>query len=222
VIVHNVAQLSPEWRALRCGRLTASRAADILATTKGGTEAAARRDLRLQLVLERLTGEPEQNDFQNAAMARGVEKEPAARAAYEALTGYLVTPVGFVTHDTLMAGCSPDGMIGDWEGCVEIKCPKSATHLSYLEDKAEAIPPNYTAQLLHTLWITGAPWADLFSFDDRFPSSLQCCRRRLVRNDGLIAEYQRLVVTFLAEVEAKIVAMKEWQPATKELSHASV
>jgi hypothetical protein len=47
-------QRSPEWFAARLGRLTGSRAADMLATIKSG-EAAARRDLRVQLVVERLT-----------------------------------------------------------------------------------------------------------------------------------------------------------------------
>ena len=49
-------QRSEEWRTLRLGRLTASRAADVLATIKSG-EAAARCDYRLQLVVERLTGQ---------------------------------------------------------------------------------------------------------------------------------------------------------------------
>ena len=48
-------QRTPAWFAARAGRLTASRAKDMLAAIKTG-EAAARRDLRIQLVVERLTG----------------------------------------------------------------------------------------------------------------------------------------------------------------------
>ena len=56
-IVLDVAQRSPEWFAARCGRVTSTAAADMLATIKSG-EAAARRDLRTRLVCERLTGIP--------------------------------------------------------------------------------------------------------------------------------------------------------------------
>ena len=79
-------QRTPEWKAARVGRLTASRAKDVLATIKSG-EAAARRDYRLQLVCERLTGEPQDSTFVNADMERGTELEPMAFAAYEGVTG---------------------------------------------------------------------------------------------------------------------------------------
>ena len=48
------AQRSEAWHLARLGRLTGSRAADMLARIKTG-EAAARRDLRTQLVCERVT-----------------------------------------------------------------------------------------------------------------------------------------------------------------------
>ena len=51
-------QGSPEWFAVRCGRATASRFSDVLATIKSG-EAASRRNYKAQLVCERLTGVPE-------------------------------------------------------------------------------------------------------------------------------------------------------------------
>ena len=201
-------QLTDEWRIARIGMFTASRAADMLATTQKGTEAAARRDLRLQLALERLTGQPQGDDFQNAAMLRGVEKEPAAFDAYEALTGHMAHKVGFVAHDTLMAGCSPDGAIGDWDGILEVKCPKSATHLSYWKDKV--IPKDYIAQITHALWITGAKWASFVSYDDRFPPpKLPIFHIRMERNESTIQEYGAKAIAFLAEVDAEVAQLKE-------------
>jgi hypothetical protein len=110
--LHYVDQRTPEWFALRLGRLTASDAKDMLATIKSG-EAAARRDLRMRLVCERLTGQAvEDTTFQNADMQRGIDLEPEARRAYEARTGQLVdTRVGFMSRDDCAAGCSPDGVI---------------------------------------------------------------------------------------------------------------
>src|SRR6185295_6009416 len=103
-------QRSPEWFAARLGRLTGSRAGDMMATIKSG-EAASRRDLRLQLVLERLTGTVQDDGYVSADMRRGIAREPAALAAYEVATGHLVQTTGFLQHDTLPAGCSLDGHV---------------------------------------------------------------------------------------------------------------
>jgi len=92
-------QRSDAWFQSRAGRLTGSRAADVLATIKSG-EAAARRDYRMQLVTERLTGQPQDDGggFVNAAMQRGVELEPKARLAYESITGNVAGQTGFLAH----------------------------------------------------------------------------------------------------------------------------
>lgn len=197
-------QRTPEWYAARLGNLSGSVAADMLATIKSG-EAAKRRDLRVRLVTERLTGQAQEDGFTSDAMRRGIEKEPDAFAAYEQLTGLMAWPVGFLAHDTLRAGCSPDGMIDDYAGIIELKCPKSATHLDYL--KAGRAPSTYLPQITHNLWITGAAWCDFVSFDDRFPSALQTIRYRVNRADVDIAAYETAAVAFLAEVDAEVASL---------------
>lgn len=196
-------QRSAEWFAARAGRLTGSVAADMLATIKSG-EAAARRDLRARLVVERLTGEPQEDGYVNAAMQRGIDKEPEALAAYEAL-GHLTRRTGFLRHDGLMVGCSLDADVDDFEGIVELKCPKSATHLSYL--RGSGLPAQYRPQVLHNLWITGARWCDFVSFDDRFPPALRLFVVRVERDDKLEAElaaYEAAALKFLSEVELEV------------------
>lgn len=192
-------QRTDEWRQARVGMLTASCAADMMATIKTG-EAAARRDLRLRLVVERLTGQSQEDGYVNAAMQRGIDKECDALAAYEALTGNLVSPVGFLAHDTLPTGCSPDGQIDNFTGLLELKCPKSATHLSYLRTPGR-VPKEYLHQIVHALWITGAQWCDFLSFDDRFPLPLQTFYVRVPRNETDLTAYEIMVRSFLAEVE---------------------
>jgi hypothetical protein len=120
-------QRTPEWHAARLGVLTGSRASDAFAVLKKGGESTSRRNLRLQLVLERLTGQSQESGYVTAAMERGILLEPDACAAYEAETGVLVTSVGFIAHDTLAAGCSPDGLTED--GLIEIKCPGAASRV---------------------------------------------------------------------------------------------
>lgn len=198
MIVVTTDQRTPEWYAARVGKLTASRACDMLATIKNG-EAAARRDLRTQLVVERLTGEPQEDGYVSKEMQRGVDMESDAFAAYEAVTGELARPVGFLAHDTLAAGCSPDGEIDGFRGTLELKCPKSATHLKYL--RSRKVPSDYLAQITHALWITGAEWCDFVSFDDRFPAALRLFRVRVERSSVDLVAYELAVVLFLAEVD---------------------
>lgn len=198
-------QRSPEWFAARLGRLTGSRAADMLATIKTG-EAAARRDLRVQLVCERLTQTLQEDAFVNAAMQRGIDCEPLAFSAYESLTGNVAHRTGFLAHNTLAIGCSLDGHVGDFAGILEVKCPKSATHLGYL--KSNKVPPAYLPQITHNLWVTGAAWCDFLSFDDRFPPELQTVLIRHDRNEQEIASYALAATLFLAEVAAEVDAVK--------------
>lgn len=197
-------QRTPEWFAARLGRITASRACDIVAAIKSG-EAAARRDYRLQLVCERMTGQSQEDGYINADMQRGIDLEPAAFAAYESVTGQMAARVGFLCHTELMAGASPDGVIGDFDGLIELKCPKSATHLKYL--KAGGVPADYLPQVLHQLWITGAAYVDFVSYDPRFPEPLQLFVARLERADAPIADYEAKALAFLAEVERDVLAV---------------
>lgn len=194
-------QRSPAWFTARLGRLTGSRAGDMLATVLHG-EAAKRRDLRLQLVLERLTGTSQEDRYVSPEMRRGALREPHAVAAYEARTGRVTRTPGFISHNALMVGCSPDGLIGDGDGVVEIKCPKAATHLRYLQ--GGTVPLDCLPQIVHTLWLTGAPWCDFVSFHPDFPPDLQTVLVRYERNSAEIAAYAQVAGIFLDEVDAEL------------------
>lgn len=206
--VYHIPQRCEQWHALRCGKLTGSGAQAVIQERKRGTgELAKRSELRQRLVVERLTGVAA-NDlpYLPKDMQHGVDTEPLAVAAYEAERGELVTRVGFVEHDTLMAGCSPDGCVGNWDGAIEVKCPASATHWDYL--KGNTIPEEYYGQLLHTLWITGAPWVDFVSYDPRFlDESKRLFIQRLKRNDELLTAYGLAVSLFLSEVDKEVEAL---------------
>lgn len=198
MIVHDVDQRSPEWAAIRLGKLTGSCAAEMMATIKSG-EAASRRNLRVRLVLERVTGRSQESGYVSAAMQAGIDRELDAFATYEALTGRLLTSTGFIAHDTLMAGCSLDGHVGDFEGIIEAKSPLPATHLDYV--KSGTIPGDYYKQIIHGLWITGAQWCDWLSYNPDFPEPLRVKLVRVHRDEAQIKSYELLARIFLAEVE---------------------
>ena len=198
-------QRTPEWFAARLGCITASRACDIVATIKSG-EAAARRDYRTQLVCELLTGQPQEDGYTSVDMQRGLDLEAEAFAAYEMQTGRMASRVGFLRHTEWRAGASPDGVIGDFDGLIELKVPKSATHLKYL--RAGVVPADYMPQLTHQLWISGAPYVDFVSYDPRWPAKFQVFIARLHRDEAAIAEYERKALAFLAEVEREVAAVQ--------------
>lgn len=190
-------QGTQEWFQARCGLATASRFKDILATIKSG-EAASRRNYRAQLVCERLTGVI-QDAYQNEAMRWGTDNEPFARIAYEA-SGNIVQEIGFIKHETLMAGASPDGFVGD-DGAVEIKCPNTATHIDTL---LNGMPTDHIPQVQGQMWITGRAWIDFISYDPRLPENMQLHVQRIERNEEYIKTLEKEVTKFLAEVDQTI------------------
>lgn len=198
--VINAEQRSPEWLKARAGRLTGSRAALVTVKGKGDKESIQRRDYRLQLVSERITGEAQENFYFNSDMQRGIDLEPVAFARYESLTGELVRRTGFLSHNELMIGCSLDGDIGEFSGIIELKCPKMATHLGYLGNPASLIN-EYQNQVAHNLWVTGAAFCDLISFDDRLPRSKQMLRARVERYNAGLDDYIAAATAFLLEVD---------------------
>ncbi len=199
-------QRSEPWYAARAGKLTGSVASEMLARLKGGAEGAGRRNLRLRLVLERITGKPQENGFQSAAMLQGIEREAAARAAYECLTQSIVTETGFVLHNEHQAGASLDGHVGDFEGLIELKSPLPATHLDYL--RTGKVPGDYLKQVTHGLWVTGAQWCDWMSYQPDFPERLQTKLVRVNRADVDIYGYEREALAFLDEVAAEVEAIR--------------
>jgi hypothetical protein len=203
VTLIHCAQRSPEWHEARLGRLTGSCVGDAFAKLKSGGEAASRRNLRTQLVLERITGKAQESGYVSADMERGVLLEADAAAAYEAETGQLVQFVGFVAHDELMAGCSPDGLTDD--GLIEIKCPKAATHLDYVRG---ALPLEYELQMVHALWLTGRAWADFVSFHPDFPPELRLKVTRLFARDVDLKAHELNVRLFLDEVAKEEAAVR--------------
>ena len=145
--------------------------------------------------------------YQNAAMVWGTETEPKARAAYEAETGSLVEGVGFVPHPTItMSGASPDGLVGE-EGGVEIKCPNTATHIETILGEEPA--KKYYDQMQWQMACTGRKWCDFVSYDPRMPEHLKLLVKRVERNDVYIAELEREVSQFLAEVDDKVKKLNE-------------
>jgi hypothetical protein len=173
----------------------------MMARIKSG-EAAARRNLRIGMGLERITGKPYERAFSSRYTDQGIETEPLGIAAYEARTGNIVERTGFLSCDSILAGCSLDGHINGFEGIIEAKSPESATHYAYL--KTREIPEDYRWQCVHNMWVSNAQWCDFVSFDPSFPVDLQFLCVRLMRNAVDMTSYELAATIFLAEVQVEV------------------
>jgi putative phage-type endonuclease len=205
-------QGTAEWLQERCGKVTASRIADLMAKTRSGW-GASRANYAAQLVAERLTGCVTPS-FTNAAMIHGTETEPEARRAYEFFIDRDVQQVGFIPHPEIEnAGASPDGLIGD-DGLLELKAPQTATHIDTL--LSGAIPDKYYKQMQFQMACTGREWCDFASYDNRLPERMRLFVKRVERDAEAIAEIETEVRAFLAEIDETVARLIEQYEEEKE------
>jgi hypothetical protein len=176
-------QLSMEWRKLRAGNITASKAADVLTENKSKRphyswapkwlSRTAGRYL-MQLVAERASGVfADRGATHQMRYGQQWEDEARVRAKHELWREHgeeLQLPVGelaYIPHpDYPEIGCSPDfGVSEDTLG--EIKCPIDGSR------HVEAILPGDFLELEHrpqvqfSLWVTGRQYYKIVSYDHR-------------------------------------------------------
>jgi putative phage-type endonuclease len=198
-------QRSPEWFEYRLGRVTGSVAAAVWDTKKDKSPTAEWAKLQDKLLAERLTGMNDDDIFVNYEMQRGIDLEPVARRALGKKIGAKISETGFLAHKDLMIGASLDGDIEDFQGVVELKCPKTTTHLKYIEGKG--LPDQYEGQLYHNLYVTQADTLFFASFDDRLPPHLQLFVVERKAKDLPIEEYATRLNKFLAQLEERHQAL---------------
>ena len=199
-------QRSPEWYAIRCGKVTASKVNDIMTKVKSGGYGASRDNYMADIICERLTGKPT-GGFTSDSMQWGVDNEAAARKEYGNITFNDVTEIGFVEHPVLkMAGCSPDGLVST-DGLIEIKCPNTNTHIDTLLSKK--IDKKYNCQMQMQMDCTDRKWCDYVSYDPRLPEGMRIVIIRVNRDEEFLKLMRAEIKFFNDEVEKKIQQLKK-------------
>jgi hypothetical protein len=176
--IHDVAQRSPEWHALRLGKPTASEFHKII-TPKTGKLSAQARKFACRLIAERLLNEPLDLLDGIEAVERGKAMEPDAVAQYEFVEEIETQPVGFVTTDDGLVGASPDRMIVGAPAGLEVKCPLLPTHIGYWLDGPG---DEYRPQVQGQLWVAEFEWLDFYSYHPQ----MEPVRLRTQRDDAYI------------------------------------
>jgi predicted phage-related endonuclease len=119
-----------------------------------------------------------------------------------------VKEVGFIDHPTIaMSGASPDGMIAEGEGILEIKCPIETTHTTTL--MTDKVPSKYIPQIQWQMAVTGASFAHFVSYNPNFPDNMVLFVKQLDRDDEYIKMLVDEILTFLKEVDNTIIKLKE-------------
>ena len=200
-------QGSESWFKARMGKITASKLADLMRKTKYG-ESTYKTRLRMELAIERITGKSASDNFMNQAMKNGVEREPDARLLFEAITGKEVALCGSFDHpEVVNTSASPDGLIRGENAVLELKCPTHVTHAkNLLSDK---MPKNYEYQVQWQIACTESEYAYFASYHPDFPPELRLKYIRVEKDDKLIAEIEKEVREFDAEVEDLITKIKK-------------
>ena len=200
-IIRGIVQGSPEWMALRVGRIGGSRIADLLTEGRKGDESLIRRKYKNELIRERLTGR-KIDTYKTPAMQRGIDLEPMARAWYEVRNNVFVDQVAIVLHPTIEGGqCSPDGIVESTNSLIEIKVPNPENHLDNILTDGKQLEQYIDQCMWQLACMPEKEYCDLVSFDPEMPDHLQGFVKRIYRDDEYIKEMEDKVILFLQEVE---------------------
>jgi len=200
-------QGSEEWFKARLGKISGSRLGDVMRKTKWG-ESTYKERLRIELAIERITGKSASNVVMNQAMRDGVEREPDARALFEAVTGKEVKEVGSFDHPTIAnTSSSPDGLIRGENAVLEIKCPMASTHARNL--MSETMPKNYVYQVQWEIACTESDYAYFASYHPDFPKELRLKWVRVEKDDGVIKSLSEAIRDFDVSIEDMVIKIKK-------------
>ena len=183
----DMVQGSDEWKAARCGLLTASEMKLVVTLPKVETRikkngepykqremTAAENDAcrahLYRLLAQRIT-QYVPPAYISDDMLRGEVDEVEAKILY-AKHYAPVHDVGFITNDEwgFIIGYSPDGLIGD-DGLIEVKSRADEHQVkTVVECVSEDIAPDeYMLQMQTGMLVSGRKWCDFISYSDGLP-----------------------------------------------------
>lgn len=166
--IHTCAQRSEEWYRLRAGIPTASEFSKLVTST--GERSKSLKGYAVTLANEAFVGMPVDAWEGNVWSERGRDLEDEALRLYEFAHDVAVEDCGFVTTDDGMAGCSPDGLVGN-DGMVEIKCLKGERHTEVIMyyQKHGRCQPAYVQQTQGQMLVAERKWCDLIFMHPQLP-----------------------------------------------------
>jgi predicted phage-related endonuclease len=200
-----VEQNTDAWFDARRPLVTSSELNNVLMSS----DKAGYKNYHAQKVLEILTGITPERFKGNKYTDWGHDTEDLAATMYSLETGNDVRTCGIFIHKWLKLGDSPDLIVIDQRGCVEIKSKNSANHLAIL--KTNKLPNEYKAQVQNHIQMTDSDWCDFVSFDPDFPPNAQLVIIRVYKDEAYCKKLLLETSLFMDEVEEDIKFIKEYK-----------
>ncbi|MBT0554293.1 lambda exonuclease family protein [Riemerella anatipestifer] len=167
-----------QWLAQRRGKFTSSQVYRLMTCLEKDELPKGAITYIEEVIVDELTEGKGAERFKSEDMQRGNDTELEAITRFEKETRLKVYATGeeqeFVELCNYFGG-TPDGII-DNDCLIEVKCPKSKTHLFYLknlktQEDLKKHCTNYYWQIQGNLLATGRSKAFFISYDDRFTKS---------------------------------------------------
>jgi len=164
MIIHDLEQGTEEWRTLRAGMPTSSNFSSLVTST--GKLSKSIEAYAMTLAADKFAGKDLRVFTGTTYTERGNELEAEARMFYSLQRDVDVEEVGFVTDDAASWGSSPDGLICDDLGMLEIKAqaPKGFVETLLKYHKTKKVPSQYIVQLNGQMLICKRKYVDLLLY----------------------------------------------------------
>jgi hypothetical protein len=120
--------------------------------------------------------------------------EDSAAKNYEFVQEVKIRKCGLITTDNGLVGASPDRLILDSNGSVEIKCPAPNTQIGYIVD---GFGDAYKCQVQGQMWVAELDYVDRYAWHPELPPVLQ----RTERDDIFIKALSDAVTKFCDDLQ---------------------
>jgi len=203
---HRVEQGHLNWFKLRMGRVTASEAKNLLTPQFAPRDGEMMRTYLYSKLAEQWRGKPLIHTG-SWATEQGEVRQDEAVPWLALEKEWKIEEGGFIETDDGLAGCSPDGIVGnpdlfprDAFG-VEVKCAEPVSHVRWLIEGT--VPKDYIVQVHFSLFVSGFRRWIFLSYHRDFPKLILVVER----DEAIIAKIDEAVKQFhkqLSEAREKI------------------
>lgn len=187
MIMTRFEQRSDEWRTAKLVKIGGTRLKNVFKSDN--------LTLIDELISEEGSDEADEI-YVNTEMQRGIDLEPVAFELYQEVKGIELeeSPNLCLADWSDLLCLSPDAFTLELEGAVELKCPKTKTHVKYI--RMNKIPSEYIYQVYTYFLVNNdLEWLDFVSFDPRFKPQPMWVKR--VTRDEILEELSDVKGDFL-------------------------
>jgi hypothetical protein len=199
---HHIEQGHLNWFRLRMGKVTASEMGNLLTPELKPRTGDMLRSYLYEKLAEQWRGKPLIHTG-SWATEQGNIREDYAIPFLALEKNWKIEEGGFIETDDGLAGCSPDGLVGNEFG-IEAKCPEPPRHVRWLIEGV--LPKEYMLQVHGSLFVTGFDKWVFMSFRNDFPPLILEVRR----DKTIISKIGEAVKRFHEQLEEAKKKMKAW------------